>query len=1233
MANDYTPVTLPFLNRGLVLFIDKERLAEGQYQTLQNVTSLQEGSIQSRNGFRRITLASPGSYIHSLGRCSTGSNPTTNYRYVGEGQDIYRCTSVVTPTLTKVVSAGLGTFGKKWTSISYRKYSSGLPYQYFATYDTMLKDPLTDRPEEILGYLQPWGLDAPVRPATATRVGTGGTPKEYRYVYTLRNPRTHHEGNPCVESEAYVSADFASGDSVTVDCWGLAPAPQTDISDEGYYTDQTFGAGSIAVYRQARPGGNLADAYYRFVGYTEVNAGTVSTSGTSVTLLGGKQFSTDWSGINKEIVVGGVWYRIATVLDGTHLTLTSSAGTQTEVVYITGSTFTDTMPDDSIAVARLVEFDNDPPSTADSQIPLYADITGFNSGGGAPGMNDISVEIQMGLPTGATNILATLRTGTFVTVGVGDAEEQVVVQAIKNVSIVSGTFDFTCYLQKTHAIGEPVTTAAICNTPCDIAAVVANSIIVAGDRTNKNIAYRSKPGRPEAFPVLNAIEVGTPSDYIVAVTEYQGQALFLNRECLYVVAFWGDQAQVPVRTPANRGLWGKKAWCKADNEIWYLSYDGIYSWSGGVCQKRSQAINPLFTNESVNGMYPISLDETEPGSGIDQGVSDLDRIELEYYQNQIFVCYRDTAGDDRVIVYHTLYDRWTPYTPGAVTMLMEEDIGNLLVARATTSTGTVDTNGTRVDRITGDYFDVYWATGSGITINGVDYTIAYVGGPTALTLTTSAGVQTGVSYSAGTLSHLYYENSPVDTNNYTTDGWEVTQSDGTGISYDIWTPFYSLGAPNTNKQWGDVEIQITAPDDGASNSITVRTYYDFSDTPDPTDTFTLPGVTGRRRVVLPLQSGKAKEAFAVAFRFTSTTKKPHVYHSITFHVLPLGDVQRGRSSDWDDLGHPYDKRLSQVTIEFDTDGRSVTCNLDTMSGIDGATYGAGVEAFTLTSPVSTYPTTGPLRVKRTYPIKDGVIAKLVRLRPDVPTGLTDIFKLINYRFDFIPYPPDIVKFTEWDDMGWPCEKIPRVLTLDVDTGGVNAVVEVQADDIVHQTFKDVLSTSNDRHRILTLNSDIIGKRFRLENTPGTGGKFQLFKHQFADVIIEPCAVVHWDSYEQVHGYNGWKFIKQIWVEYICPVGITVYIYRDDKYLVYSKSLPAHDHRDKERFYLPLINSTTGTLNKAKVYRYVIDSCDQCTPFKIYKDGTRVEFMPLAGDQRMAYQQAPLWEPMPIPAML
>ena len=62
--------------------------------------------------------------------------------------------------------------------------------------------------------------------------------------------------------------------------------------------------------------------------------------------------------------------------------------------------------------------------------------------------------------------------------------------------------------------------------------------------------------------------------------------------------------------------------------------------------------------------------------------------------------------------------------------------------------GVVSTNGTAVTRVSGDEFNIDWAAGKTIEINGVVYAIASVTDKDSLVLNITAGVQASVSFTA-----------------------------------------------------------------------------------------------------------------------------------------------------------------------------------------------------------------------------------------------------------------------------------------------------------------------------------------------------------------------------------------------------------------------------------------------------------------------------------------------------
>src|SRR6185312_15171207 len=217
---------------------------------------------------------------------------------------------------------------------------------------------------------------------------------------------------------------------------------------------------------------------------------------------------------------------------------------------------------------------------------------------------------------------------------------------------------------------------------------------------------------------------------------------------------------------------------------------------------------------------------------------------------------------------------------------------------------------------------------------------------------------------------------------------------------------------------------------------------------------------------------------------------------------------------------------------------------------------------------------------------------------------------------------------DWDDLGWPGDKVFRALAIEIDTGGVQGFIQPYGDGAIMGPALPITTTATDRRRILTMTSgpgvgqsDLIAKNVRPVLIPGTGGKMDYFNHQW-EYVREPLAVTHLDSFEQSFEIDAFKFIKQIWQQYSCQSTVTLSLYVDNGYLFWQQVMPSFLKRDVFRFYLPAyIVSSQGTiLNKSKRYRFVWDST---SPLKLYRDASKVEFMTCGADQRSSYQQMPI----------
>ena len=1131
----------------------------------------------------------------------------------------------------------------------------------------------------------------------------------------------------------------------------------------------------------ANPSTPLAPYSYLYC-YQNLFTGTISNPSAlmipnNFVSPGRQRVSVTLQGSGDEQVTSIVIYRSGGAFsDGLYRQLgtISNPGANTNTVYL------DNQPDSSLLSAPLIEFDNDVPVT--STLPQSYNMTfnGFNSGGGA--MQTCVFRVGFS-PSGGLLALNIIKAGTLITIAKGTPKEEQIVVAAVSPSIPQSTI--TAFFQYSHNGGDPskgdfvpgvfpnpgTTVAQVSSTanqPCTLAVSAFDSVFVAGDPNNPHVVYKSKTGRPEAFPVVTLASgipgsaiVGSPSNPIINFTEWNGGLLFLNLKNLYFMYVAYGAMEAPIETPAQRGLYSTWAWCKADNEIWYLSYDGIYSWSGGVSQKRSEPIDPLFRGIPVGNYNAIDM---RPGLG-NQG---SDVITMAFNKNTVYMEYMDTAGNWFRAEYDTIYNRWYIHQTNdpignnmpVTAQYAERDTGNLLLAKSS-----------------------------------IFSTVAYV-----------------YLYGVGT-----------------SDGWVNTPTDGSPIAFAVTTAGYTMGAPALNKQYLDAVLELLNDN---ITQITWQVFYDFSATMDPVDNGTISQPSppqARHRIPFSFQAGYGKEAYACQFRFSGSTTASLSFYSLTFNVIPLQLVQAGRTWDWDDLGWSGDKRLYQIFITYDIPlGTIGTLYLDTITGIAGSqTENVATQTFTLTGPVG-QGASGPVRITSNFALNDVMIVKKVRVRPAStnPTGSTItsnpfLFKYFEYNFGdferlppdkvlFTPwnnygsdydkyaqqidldvdtggvvgttslqadgvtvagpfnvtttsenrhynitlppnikgkqfrllntagvggkfqlyghqiitlpadrgpvlqtfdwsylgwpydkklkhvtieydttnapttiqmdtmtgikggtintavqllvldqpgralqtfafpdglyvkqvrlfpvadnvvfkewkptwdvdnYPPDITEFTDWSDLGWPCEKILRSLEIEMDTGGVPATIQIQGDGANLGAPITITTTATDRRRIITLPSDLVAKNVRLTFTPGTNGKTQYFTHSF-EAIREPCAVSHWDSYETNFQYDGYSFIKQCWLQYVCPSPVTVSFYSDGGILFFQALLPAHALRDVERFYLPSLQFTNGNpvLNKSKRHRIQVDSA---SPFKFYPDVSRIEWQPLGIAQRQGYQQ-------------
>jgi hypothetical protein len=1059
MADAQTKI-FPFSNKGWVQKLDPAQLGDGQYQLLQNAQSFQEGTISSRNGSKRLTAASPASvsstvFINSLAKLRVDSTHT--YRYFGHNTNLYRSGnsgySTIAPgnfldTLTFVtIAAGLcSSASDRIAGIQYDSGPSGIPVAYFGGSAAMKMDDGTRAAPALRWGIMP--LDqAVVATAVIASLGISGISIDTAAEVTTAAPHGLSTGTMVTISGAVgtgwtdvnatwqISVTGASTFTIPIDSSGFGALSGTIVYTTGG-SDLLVPYSYCATARDPVTGseGNPSPLMIDALQITQVGASGVSLAIGGIDSDNGRISTT--SG-DKSIAV----YRAGGTLDDglyRKIGYTTNPGSGSTVTYV------DTAQDIDIVNGDILEFDNDPPVPSALKIPLVSPINYSSSTLHHGAVSTFHIDTA-DMPTGITDLRTVLTPGSIVRItgiqwwpgppSVENITESAIIRSVTTAN------EFTAYTQQQFwdggtsvPITVEVTTA--CAHGANIGCSAFENIFLAGDDANPSVLYKCKNGRPESWPLLNMtsgsvqqLRVGSPSNPIRGITEFNGELVCLNAANIFVVGFAanGKDMRQASATPATHGVVGKEAWVKADNQIWYVGADGLYSWRGGQETLRSLAVEFMFRGLTVNGIAPINMTKPE-------------KIIVGYHQNIVFISFEDTSGKPHRMRYETLFDRWN--------------------------------------------YDIVDDFGTASTV-----------GATAMLTETDTNLLTSAKLTGSTECRIHQENVGF------TDGWvtdPASASDGIPPTFIVDTAAYDLGDRLLDKQFSELGLEAVA-----NGSCLVETFYDYGSSID--ETFSFPNSVVRSRASFSIQSGSGKEASVMSFRITGGGGSVRTtLYSMLFNTIPLTRIQVGAATDWTDCGHPFDKRFYQLLIEYNTSGTDVVMNVDTISGITGATHTSAVATFTLNSAV---------RAQATLPFPDGVIAKKVRLRPTV--GSTT-FRVWRTDFKVEKYPEDIVAFTETEDGGTPELKYGEQITFNVDTGGKDVPVKIQADGTTVQTLT-VNSTATDRERRYTLLPNLSGRRWRLyvdTTTVPSGGKFQLFDHQFKFLPADKGPVAHtydWDD--------------------------------------------------------------------------------------------------------------------------
>lgn len=1193
-------LTIEFANTGMNTLIDPKRIPVGTFQFLENCISEQEGSITTRRG-RKVLGTEPGTVPHTYVKLVVASGevrltPSINYRYIGDLGNIYRTQTFAAGTFTTVNGDGYGNsaavcttpttsvLSPLWHGATFNSGILGVNIEFFATQNFMLKD----NSNALAGTngLQKWGIlpaygvphGAGLRVYNATNASPIVITTNFAYVSISDHTPvgiSGVSGTTSANTPAGVTwfAKVTGFTSTTFAIYQDA-ALTVPVAGNGNFNLNTvgfvanFGLGNSSLPQQSRaPNGGATGSpatsiSYKYV-YTYGNSKTGSQGNPS-------QIMRDDSNISDATIFTGapipVYLNVIQIsgIFGTDdpqvdvINLFRAGGTLTDGIYRkvatfanpglgnTVAAFNDLSADITIANFQFVSFFNDPPVPSTASQPFRSTFASGSGNGRVP-LTTSSPFYAFGGAYGATR-------GSIIHIIGG---EDCVVEVITSATVA------TVYLQKSYNTGQVIECDVVANQPCTLVVQAFNSMFVAGDPHNPHILYKSATGLPESFPVVDATgailqqTISNPGNPIQAITEFRGTILCLCAQNIYEVSVFNGVMMTANLTPALRGLVTSNAWCRVENEIWYLGYDGIWSWDGSTSQKRSVAIDSFFHTF----LLPASSSSINP---IDYTPAVVQYTRMEYYRHSVRIVYNDVLGNNAELLYEMNFDRWSrnkKLSPGSSfaerVLFNEIDTGNLIYIRDNGVVCVDDAN---------------------------------------------------------------------DNNNNTTDEYTTVATNGSVITATATTGWIDCGDEYTNKVFDEILLDIDPVTNSGGNAVTFSVFTEYVFSVPPIAQYTIAGSasSARQWLSIPLNQqtdagglsnfGIEGKVIAFGFSLLGGPLRPIIY-GMKIRWRPVGQITEGLAYDWNNLGYPWDKRLSEFTVEFDTRSTARTLIMDTVNGINGTSVNTHVATFTINNPI----TTGPGRGLTAFPIPDGTIAKLVRLRaytsaPTSATAGSSFFKLLNVDFQYNKFPPDIVQFTEPNDFGYECEKVARNVKVKMDTGGVNCATYLMGDGVILNSFT-VNTTLDDWERILpvTTNPDVIARLYKLLNSAGGGGKAQLFDWSM-DFVREPCAVRIYDTFELDFGFSGWKYIYQGWFDYFSTANISMTITTDTGATFFTATLPSHTtFRDSARIYFPVVSGSV--FNKAQIYRFKFTSSQV---FKLY--GMTIDWMPWNADQRTSFQQ-------------
>ena len=728
---------------------------------------------------------------------------------------------------------------------------------------------------------------------------------------------------------------------------------------------------------------------------------------------------------------------------------------------------------------------------------------------------------------------------------------------------------------------QPVSTVnsagtTILNQPiCTLWGPLDDLLFGCGDPYRPGTLYFCKPGNPDSWPPDNRTDVCSPSEELMGGCLYGGQSFVFSRERLFVLYPNHSEDSVTVTssiTQCTRGMINRWALVAGIGGMYFVNADGVYRTAGGPEEWISKDIDPLFNGKTVNGISPINFNEDNA-------------IQLEIYQNELWLLYKDICDEFQVFIYSIPFGFWREYRFGIDPAVFYTDegseddvllIGGLTTGRTYTYSGTSDAgaaidcsfrtgainfNQPRIEKRLGD--QVLNVNTDGIAITLQNYLNFESSVNPVQTLSQAAGQATAVFDSFGT--------TPQRAMNISTDiSWSSDTAKpsvyflGTSIipepdvTINRVTHWDDLGHPDSSWVEG---VTFDCDTGGAARTVIVER--DYNGTISTLATLSV-AANGRTKIKF---SWPAASCNKVRIRPDSSTLPWILYKADWISVSEPPAI-----SKWDTyFENAWDQYYTGLDLFCDTFGLDKTVEVY----VDG----------TLVK-TETVNTSGRLVHHITLPWGRGHVFRFIAT--DNNPGV-----LYDFRWHLDAEPSEQTNWNQnFSVEGIESDKWLKALVFQCDTFGQDKTVTVEIDGVVVETLT---INANGRKVVQKAFPQHLGRVFRIYPTDNFPSRLYSVWWVFDQ---EPLALDRWETQEITHGIDAWSYAlyAHITLKSTADVVLTVKGYNQVGTITTKTYTIPSTGGAKMKQFVPF------EAMKAILHKYIFTSDE---PFFLYREETTV----------------------------